>query len=258
VPGAAENDSGPPTRALRAWTPLSRALAATGDHWTLSIVLALAPGRMRLTHLHKRLPGISTGVLERGLQQMVALGLVTRTRFKEMPPRVELELTDAGHELLPIAGSLARWGMRHMWSPAHEHEQVDLDVLLRLLPSLLARETSHLPDGFLEAGVTDTDPPIRSRYRVESGCLRIEDGPGEAAATTSGRHGPGETDSGGNAAGAQDHVSAGIHGDADAWIAAFGPAGDYSRLRLSGDEHLAGAVLASLSGPADRGLSQCG
>ena len=40
------------------------------------IALALAPGRMRLTHLHRRLPGVSTGVLERYVQQMVALGLV--------------------------------------------------------------------------------------------------------------------------------------------------------------------------------------
>jgi DNA-binding HxlR family transcriptional regulator len=230
VPDVAENDSGPPARALRAWTPLSRALAATGDHWTLSIVLALAPGRMRLTHLHKRLPGISTGVLERGLQQMVALGLVTRTRFKEMPPRVELELTDAGHELLPVAGALARWGMRHMWSPPHEHERVDLDVLLRLLPAL-AGEGASLPEGVLEVVVTDADPPVRYRYEVKGGGLHTHDGPGGTA-------------------------EAAVHGDTDAWIAALGSMGDHTRLRLTGDERLAKAVLASLPGPADRGLSQ--
>jgi DNA-binding HxlR family transcriptional regulator len=48
---------------------------------------------------------------------MVGLGLVTRTRFKEKPPRVELELTDAGRELVPIAEALARWGMRHADDP---------------------------------------------------------------------------------------------------------------------------------------------
>ena len=136
VPDVVESASGPPARARRAWTPLSRALAVTGDHWTLSIAVALAPGKMRLTHLHKCLPGISTGVLERGLQQMVTVGLLTRTRFKEMPPRVELELTDAGRELLPVAAALARWGMRHVWSAPQEHERADVDVLLRLLPAL--------------------------------------------------------------------------------------------------------------------------
>jgi len=253
VPDVAENDTGPPARALRAWTPLSRALAATGDHWTLSIVLALAPGRMRLTHLHKRLPGISTGVLERGLQQMVGLGLVTRTRFKEMPPRVELELTDAGHELLPIAGALARWGMRHMWSPPREHELVDLDVLLRLLPSLLALEPS-LPDSSLEAVVTDTDPPLRYCYRIQNGHLRIDDRVAGASRSTPEPLG---ADAGGMAPNATPNLaSAGIQGDADAWIAALGPSANHARLQLAGDEHLAKAVLAGLLGPVDRGLSQ--
>ncbi|HEY4917927.1 MAG TPA: helix-turn-helix domain-containing protein [Solirubrobacteraceae bacterium] len=119
VAGQAESDSSERTpRADRTWTPLARALEATGDHWTLAIALALAPGRTRLTHLRERLPGISTGVLARGLTHMVGLGLVTRTRFKEKPPRVELELTDAGRELVPIAEALARWGMRHMDGPS--------------------------------------------------------------------------------------------------------------------------------------------
>jgi DNA-binding HxlR family transcriptional regulator len=237
VPAVAENDGDPPARALRAWTPLSRALAATGDRWTLSIVVALAPGRMRLTHLHRRLPGISTGVLERGLQQMAAQGLVTRTRFKEMPPRVELELTDAGRELLPVAGALARWGMRHMWSPPREHEQANLDALLRLLPALVDG-TSRLPDGSLEALVTGTDPPHRHRYLVTDGRLHIDGHPAETPTST----------------------AAAIHGDTNAWIAALGPSADHSRLRLSGDEPLARAVLASLPaaagrpGPANRGL----
>jgi DNA-binding HxlR family transcriptional regulator len=108
------NEGERPARASRAWTPLARALDATGDRWTLAIVLALAPGSTRLTHLRERLPGISTGVLARGLSHMVGLGLVTRTRFKEKPPRVELELTEAGRELIPIAEELARWGMRHV------------------------------------------------------------------------------------------------------------------------------------------------
>ncbi|MGD1058420.1 MAG: helix-turn-helix domain-containing protein [Solirubrobacteraceae bacterium] len=253
MPDVVESDSGPPARALRAWTPLSRALTATGDHWTLSIVLALAPGRTRLTRLHRRLPGISTGVLERGLQQMVALGLVTRTRFKEMPPRVELELTDAGRELLPVAGALARWGMRHMWSQPSEHEHADLRVLLRLLPALV--DATGLPDGDLQALVADADPPIRYCYQIEDGHLRIDPGPEEeAAATASEMPGPDETNAAHRAAATPERVSAEIQGDADAWIAALGPSADHSHLQLTGDEHLANAVLAGLPGPADRGL----
>jgi DNA-binding HxlR family transcriptional regulator len=96
------------------WSPLARALSATGDRWTLLIALQLAQGPQRPVQLQRRLAGISSGVLDRHLQQMVALGLLLRKRYKEMPPRVELALTDAGHELLPIADALARWGTKHM------------------------------------------------------------------------------------------------------------------------------------------------
>jgi DNA-binding HxlR family transcriptional regulator len=248
VPGEAENDIGPPARALRAWTPLTRALAATGDHWTLTIALALAPGRTRLTHLHRRLPGISTGVLERGLTQMVALGLVRRTRFKEMPPRVELELTDAGRELLPIAAALTRWGMRHLWSPPQERERIDLEVLLRMLPALLEEET-QLPEGSLEAILTDTDPPVRYVYHVQDGRLGIDDYSREPAVA----HGPLASDA---APATATPSMAGIGGDTDAWIAALGPARDRGQLRVFGDETLARLVLGALAGQLDQGLPQ--
>jgi DNA-binding HxlR family transcriptional regulator len=94
-------------------TPLARALSATGDRWTLLIAQALASDPQRPVELRRRLPGISSGVLDRHLQQMVALGLLLRRRFKEMPPRVEVALTPAGRDLLPIARDLARWGDKH-------------------------------------------------------------------------------------------------------------------------------------------------
>ncbi len=93
---------------------LAKALNAIGDHWTLLIVLALVHDPQRPVELRRQLPGISASVLDRHLQQMVALGLLLRRRFKEMPPRVEVTLTDSGRELLPLARALARWGAQHM------------------------------------------------------------------------------------------------------------------------------------------------
>ncbi len=217
-------------RARSTWTPLARTLAATGDRWTLMIVLALAPGRMRLSHLRGHLPGVSTGVLERYVQQMVAVGLVSRTRFREMPPRVELELTRAGRELLPIAHALARWGMRHLWSAPRDHEDVDVDALLRLLPALLEEETG-LPAGSLEAIVAGIDPPVRQVYRVDGGRLWLVDRAGDATADRQGS------------------ASACLHGDGDAWVAALGPGCDYERLRITGDEPLARRILDALPRP---------
>jgi DNA-binding HxlR family transcriptional regulator len=94
---------------------LARALSAAGDRWTLLIALALARRPQRPVELQRRLPGgISAGVLDRHLQQMVALGLLLRRRFKEMPPRVEFALTETGRELLPSARALSRWGAKRM------------------------------------------------------------------------------------------------------------------------------------------------
>ena len=59
-------------------------------------------------------------------------GLITRSRYREMPPRVEIELTDAGRELLPVAAALSRWGLAaRLERPRGEDERVDVEALLR-------------------------------------------------------------------------------------------------------------------------------
>jgi len=214
------------------------------------IAVALGPGRLRLSTLHARLPGVSTGVLERYVQQMVELGLITRTRFKEMPPRVELELTDMGRELLPIAGALARWGMRNQWSPAHARERVDAGALLRLLPLLLEEETG-LPAGSLEALITDGDPPFRCVYEAHNGCLRItESRVGAAAADLP------PPDSSAPGSTAADLPSARVAADSSTWIAALGPDGDRAGLRISGDAQLVASILDALARQRVPGLPQ--
>lgn len=185
------------------------------------IVLQLAPGRTRLSHLQSCIPGISTGVLERYVQQMVASGLVRRMRFKEMPPRVELELTEAGADLLPVAGALARWGMRHMWSPPLEGEWTDVDCLLRLLPVLL--EGTPTPEGSLEAITTHPGPRGRYVYRTTNGHLHFaEDTEGPPTAR--------------------------IEGSQKAWLEALGTRSVYRRLRITGDERFALSILDAFHG----------
>jgi len=205
---------------------LGRALTATGDHWTLLIVLQLALGRMRLSQLQRCLPGVSTGVLERYVQQMEALGLLTRTRYKEMPPRVELELTDAGHELLPIAIALSRWGMLHMWSAPGERERVGIELLLRVLPALV-EGTLAVADGAVEAvHLSEREDPARVRYRIRRGCLEIDD----------------EVEIDDEAVSPETRVE----GDTSAWIDALGPAADYGQLTFAGEQQLAISILEAL------------
>ena len=75
------------------WAPDARALDLVGDKWTLLIVRDLAAGPRRFVELQRVLPGISTEQLRSRLNRMVADGLLTRQRYREVPPRVDYELT---------------------------------------------------------------------------------------------------------------------------------------------------------------------
>src|ERR1044071_9407152 len=69
------------------WAPDARALDLVGDKWTLLIVRDLAAGPRRFVELQRVLPGISTEQLRSRLNRMVADGLLTRQRYREVPPR---------------------------------------------------------------------------------------------------------------------------------------------------------------------------
>jgi DNA-binding HxlR family transcriptional regulator len=208
-------------REHRQWTPLGRALAAAGDRWTLLVVLALAEGPLRLTDLRQRLPGISTGVLNRQLYQMVNLGLLTRRRYRELPPRVEFELTPRSLALLPIVRDLARWGMDHMWSDPQTREQVDIGAFIRLLPTLL-KETG-LPDGVVEMVVELPEGSERHVFQIRDSRLALANDDPDLPA-----------------------VQAQISGCPPEWIEALGPECTAARLRVTGDHELARQLFAVL------------
>ncbi|HEX4435170.1 MAG TPA: helix-turn-helix domain-containing protein [Solirubrobacteraceae bacterium] len=192
-----------------------------GDHWTLAIAMQLAGGRTRLSALRSRLSGVSAAVLDRYLHRMTDAGLVTRTRFREMPPRVEIELTDAGRELLPIAAELARWGRSRAWTEPRNGEAIDLDALLRLLAELVC-EPLDTPDGLVELAIENSGEPSH-RVEISEGRIRLlRDGeearPAEAV----------------------------IRGDRHAWIDALGPRANLAELKLSGKRDLAQQLLGRL------------
>src|SRR5436305_4794347 len=84
---------------------------------------------------------------------MVADGMLTRKRYREVPPRVDYELTERASELMPILGELARWGYEWAWSPPRSSEAVDIGAIFRLAPGLLPR--SRGLHGTIELGVSD-------------------------------------------------------------------------------------------------------
>ncbi|MGW1065421.1 winged helix-turn-helix transcriptional regulator [Streptomyces aureus] len=84
------------------------------DKWTLLIVTTLEGGRLRFTDLQRQIPGISQRMLTLTLRNLQRDGLVSRTVYAEVPPRVEYALTPTGRSLIPPALALAGWAMEHI------------------------------------------------------------------------------------------------------------------------------------------------
>ena len=84
-----------------------------GDKWTLLIVNILSGGPLRFTELKYAAGGISQRMLTLTLRKLERDGLVDRTVFPEVPPRVEYSLTALGLTLLGPASALADWAIDH-------------------------------------------------------------------------------------------------------------------------------------------------
>lgn len=110
----------PSTAQPATWNPAdrncpSRALFATvGDRWNMLILLALEDTPLRNRDLRTRVDGISDRVLAQRLSTLTGDGLVTRTAYPEIPPRVVYELTDLGRSSLAPVHGLFDWTVGHM------------------------------------------------------------------------------------------------------------------------------------------------
>lgn len=87
-----------------------------GDKWSVQIVDLLGDGAMRFSDLRRAIEGISQRMLTLTLRGLERDGLVTRTVFPEIPPRVEYELTRLGKTLLEPIQGLAEWADRNRTS----------------------------------------------------------------------------------------------------------------------------------------------
>lgn len=90
--------------------PVATTVALIGSKWKLLIIRNLLVRPWRFNELKKDLDGISQKVLTDSLRSMEADGLITRTVFPEVPPRVEYALNDLGQSLKPILDSMVEWG----------------------------------------------------------------------------------------------------------------------------------------------------
>ena len=92
---------------------ISQVLARVGDKWTVLVVSNLGAGPKRFNELRKALGSISQRMLTLTLRGLERDGLVTRTVYPTIPPRVDSELTKLGRSLLEPVNGLSLWALKH-------------------------------------------------------------------------------------------------------------------------------------------------
>ncbi len=200
-----------------------------GDKWTLLIIRDLAAGPRRFVELQRVLPGISTEQLRSRLNRMVADGLLTRQRYREVPPRVDYELTERSRELMPVLGALARWGYDWTWTGPRQGEDINVGAIFRLAPGMLTPP----PELRGSVDLVLVGEPEDRIFRLTAADGRVEiserpEGPADAVVT----------------------------GATDAWVSALGPDGSIAALDVSGQRGLAEGLLAGFTGAATSRAAQ--
>ncbi|MFD8308402.1 winged helix-turn-helix transcriptional regulator [Streptomyces sp. NPDC059690] len=92
---------------------IRQVLDRVGDKWSMLIIAVLEDGPLRYTDLQRQIPGISQRMLTHTLRQLQEDGLVTRTAYAEVPPRVEYALAPLGRGLHEIVMQLIGWAADH-------------------------------------------------------------------------------------------------------------------------------------------------
>ena len=90
--------------------PVETTLTLISDKWKVLILRDLMPGTKRFGELKKSIGSVSQKVLTAQLREMERSGLLTRTVYPEVPPRVEYSLTDIGRKFAPVLESIRAWG----------------------------------------------------------------------------------------------------------------------------------------------------
>lgn len=90
--------------------PVETTLTLISDKWKVLILRDLMPGTKRFGELRKSIGHVTQKVLTAQLRQMEESGLLTRTVYAEVPPRVEYTLTELGYSLKPVLDAMWVWG----------------------------------------------------------------------------------------------------------------------------------------------------
>ena len=108
-------DGGPMQRTLKREAdaatkcPVEVTLGLVGGKWKSLVIWHLCGRTLRFSELSRAMPGVTAKMLTMQLRELETSGLVKRTIYAEVPPRVEYSLTDKGRSAVPILQSICRW-----------------------------------------------------------------------------------------------------------------------------------------------------
>jgi DNA-binding HxlR family transcriptional regulator len=94
--------------------PVESTLSFLDGKWKGVILFHLMDGKLRFNELRRKLPSVTQRMLTKQLRELEEAGILSRTVFPVVPPRVDYELTAAGRSLEPIIGALAAWGSKNV------------------------------------------------------------------------------------------------------------------------------------------------
>lgn len=100
--------------------PVEKALAVISGKWKPHIFRHLIGGTKRFGELQRALPQVTRKILTQQLRELEEDGVVIRTVYPQVPPKVEYSLSDYGKTLIPIVSSLSGWGQTHIERDNHD------------------------------------------------------------------------------------------------------------------------------------------
>ncbi len=102
--------------------PIEITLNVIGKKWTVLIIRELFNGKKRFSEIAATLP-ISSKLLTDRLKELEEHGIITRTLYPEIPPRVEYKLTESGQSLTTVLDALREWGVQHYANRCEAEQQ---------------------------------------------------------------------------------------------------------------------------------------
>jgi DNA-binding HxlR family transcriptional regulator len=114
-----------PPDAFAADCPSRQVLDRIGDKWTTLVILLLADRPKRFSELQRKIQGISQKMLTQTLRNLERDGLIQRTIYPEIPPRVEYALTPLGQTLCTPLATIVRWAEENIHEVVAARERYD-------------------------------------------------------------------------------------------------------------------------------------